>query len=96
MCEDGGDFVPLDVWRTRGFDPIAIQDKSHHADIKTHPVLGIVYRVRILSTSTAGERGQRRVSEGFGVVNNQGLCTMVGRKQFGDAPAFPNKAAGGG
>jgi hypothetical protein len=45
MC--GGEYLPLSVWETRGFNPKFIEERSLPEDILEDRVLGRVYRVRI-------------------------------------------------
>lgn len=60
--EFGGEFLPLNVWKTRGFDDSAILEKSGSDDIKVHPVLGTVYRVKTLKAGSRGAEGATRSS----------------------------------
>ena len=60
---DNGEFLPLSVWSTRGFCAAAIERNSAAADKQTHPVLGLVYRVAIVSSGTQGEEGYQQRSE---------------------------------
>ena len=53
----GGEYVPLDVWAKRGFNVEDIRDRSEACDQQQHPVLGAVYRVRILVTGSRGSEG---------------------------------------
>ena len=54
----GGDFLPLSVWATRGFNTQSIADHTLEGDKRLHPVLGLTYRVKILAL---GERGEENV-----------------------------------
>ncbi len=53
---DAGDYLPLGVWATRGFNPDHVKDRSRDSDVIEDPVLGAVYRVRILSKGNSGSR----------------------------------------
>jgi hypothetical protein len=53
---DAGDYLPLGVWATRGYDPNHIKTRSRDSDVIEDPVLGTVYRVRILSKGNSGSR----------------------------------------
>jgi hypothetical protein len=53
---DGGEYLPLGVWATRGFNPTFIKDLSRDSDVMQCPVLGTVYRVRFLWTGHSGSR----------------------------------------
>jgi hypothetical protein len=53
---EGGEYLPLGVWMTRGFDAVHIKERSRDSDVIQDPVLGTVYRVRILSKGNAGSR----------------------------------------
>jgi hypothetical protein len=57
---EGGEFLPLSVWSTRGFDPEAIETKSKDTDIRDHVVLGKTYRVPIYSAGKRGVKGHGR------------------------------------
>ena len=46
---EGGQFLPLSVWERKGFDVGSIETKSGPEDIREHPVLGKMYRVRVHS-----------------------------------------------
>lgn len=59
---DGGEFLPLSVWGSRGFDADRIRDRTHRSDVREDEVLGTVYRVRILRTETTGKRATIRKS----------------------------------
>jgi len=59
---NGGEFLPLTVWETRGFDSRLIEAASDPSDVMEHPVLGITYRVSIVSTGLKGETGTRSSS----------------------------------
>jgi hypothetical protein len=54
--KEGGEYLPLSVWATRGFDANLIKHGSRESDIMEDPVLGTVYRVRILQKGNAGSR----------------------------------------
>ena len=60
MYVDGGEFLPLSVWQNRGFNVADIAEKTPPADIASHPVLGKVYRVAIVSTSKVNREGTKR------------------------------------
>jgi len=57
---EGGEFLPLSVWSTRGFDTEAIETKSKDTDIRDHVVLGKTYRVPIYSAGKRGVKGHGR------------------------------------
>ncbi len=57
--DDKGEFLPLSVWVSQGFDGTDIVANTPATDKKTHPVLGLVYRVAILSTGNRGARGTK-------------------------------------
>ena len=61
--EFGGEFLPLGVWRTRGYDSDAIEQKSEDSDKQTHPILGTVYRVRVMKSGIRGTDGMTRTSQ---------------------------------
>ena len=51
-----GEYVPLGVWGQRGFDTDRIQRLTPESDKKEHNVLGVCYRVKILTTSNWRKR----------------------------------------
>jgi hypothetical protein len=55
--KDGGEYLPLGVWAVRGFNVAAIELGSRPSDVMEDPVLGTVYRVRILQKGNSGTRG---------------------------------------
>jgi hypothetical protein len=60
---DGGKFLPLSVYEKQGFDPEMIRTRSKRCDIREDPVLGTVYRVRILEQATETKTGTVRNSK---------------------------------
>jgi hypothetical protein len=58
--DDAGEWLPLAVWGTRGFDMEAIQEKSRPQDRRSHAVLGEIFRVAILKS---GHRGHKSASK---------------------------------
>ena len=63
QIQEGGEFLPLSVWATKGFDIENIASRSRPVDIREHEVLGKTYRVRIMAIGEQGRRGQKRLSE---------------------------------
>lgn len=59
---EGGEFLPLSVWETRGFPKAEIEARTDEKDKKIHPVVGLCYRVKILSQGQRGVRGAKRGS----------------------------------
>ena len=59
---EGGAYLPLTVWATKGFNIDNIERLSLAGDVKEHPVLGTVYRVRILTVGRNGSKGWTRDS----------------------------------
>jgi hypothetical protein len=64
--EEGGEFLPLSVWSAKGFDIMLIESKSLTADKREHTVLGLCYRVKILSTGFRGAQGQKTQNDRTG------------------------------
>ena len=60
---EGGDFLPLEVWQSRGFNSANILNKSKPSDIRMCPVLGRTFRVPIISGGKRGVKGSRRVDD---------------------------------
>ena len=58
--EFGGEFLPLSVWATRGFDATAIEAKTTPEDRSVHAVLGDCYRVKIMKGGQRGSEGSSR------------------------------------
>ncbi len=57
---DGGDDLPLNVWKTMGYNVTDIENNSEPCDKKHHKVLGDTYRVRILSKANTAIRATSR------------------------------------
>ena len=57
--ECGGQFLPLGVWRTKGYDAEAIETKSEAKDKDWHPVLGETYRVRLIAKGERAWSGEK-------------------------------------
>ena len=55
--EERGQFLPLSVWATRGFPVEDIEAKSHASDRRFHDVLGMTYRVALMSSGSKGWKG---------------------------------------
>ena len=60
--EFSGEYLPLSVWKVRGFDSDLIESKSSQEDCQTHPILGVVYRVKTLKSGSRGAEGMERSS----------------------------------
>ena len=86
---DGGNFVPLSVWETLGYDADQIRTNSAPEDRMTHPVLGDVYRVSILCTATRGETGSKTATVAEGVLDRREPKQLP-------APAQAPRASGSG
>jgi hypothetical protein len=72
--QDGGEFLPLSVWASRGFNTEAISTQSGPSDIKEHSVLGCTYRVRIISSGNRGARGIKRTHGLVGHGSSEATC----------------------
>ena len=46
---EGGTFLPLSVWKSKGYDVERIMEHSLPEDIREHDVLGPCYRVKLLT-----------------------------------------------
>jgi hypothetical protein len=55
--DDGAPFWPLSKWKNDGFDVEAIVANSKPWNVRTCPVLGLTYRVPILTVGNRGLRG---------------------------------------
>ena len=60
---EGGEYLPLGVWATRGFDVTRIEQHTRDDDKRICPVLGICFRLRILSKTNVHKRGMLRESK---------------------------------
>ena len=60
---EGGEFLPLSVWVTRGFSGEKILQNTSDEDRRHHRVLGETFRVKIVSTKKADIRTATRKSE---------------------------------
>ena len=60
--EEKGQFLPLSVWATRGFNVEDIETKSLQENKQLHSILGMTYRVPLLSSGSRGWKGSQ--SEG--------------------------------
>ena len=60
--DEGGEFLPLSVWTTRGFDADRIEALSQPGDVRQHAVLGKTYRVSILAAGNKGAQGRSQSS----------------------------------
>jgi hypothetical protein len=56
---NGGQFLPLAVWQTQGFDVELIKSNTPPEDVTHNPQVGTCYRVKIYSTFEKGNEGQR-------------------------------------
>lgn len=55
----GGEFKPLDVWASLGYDRNAIETKSLPRDVRPDRMFGTVYRVPVLTVLERGIKGAR-------------------------------------
>ncbi len=55
--DEGGEFLPLAAWTVKGFDAVSIEGNSTDANTRMHPLLGMTYRVDILSKGKRGAKG---------------------------------------
>ena len=56
--QEGGEFLPLSVWQTKGFDIAKIEAEASPEDITQHKYLGPCYRVNIRSGYHKRTRGE--------------------------------------
>ena len=56
----GGEFLPLGVWRTIGFESVHIEKSSLPEDVMEHHVMGTVYRVPLLVISEGCAKGSSK------------------------------------
>jgi len=52
-----GEFLPLSVWAMRGFDVAVIAARTPDCDKHEHPILGLTFRIRLISTSVKTSEG---------------------------------------
>ena len=81
--QEGGKYLPPDVWARKGYNPVDIVSKSGPDDYKEHPVLGPTYRVRLIETGKRGARGWSVVSQ----ANARGKKRKADALQPPEAPA---------
>jgi len=74
---NGGEFLPLRVWETRGFDPVAIATSSDPSDVMEHKVLGTTYRVSIVSTGHRSETGTKSSSVAEAEHHSRNLLSVA-------------------
>ena len=55
---NGGEFLPLSVWKTHGWNTDLIENFSDPDDIREIPQAGKVYRVKIMASGTRGVAGR--------------------------------------
>ena len=60
---EGGEYLPLGVWANRGFDVTRIEQHTRDDDKRICPVLGICFRLRIISKTNVHKRGMLRESK---------------------------------
>ena len=91
---DGGEFLPLGVYKVRGYDVEAIERSTPEEDKRWHPVVGWTFRLRIIGGGTRGNRGTEFLETMRGKrrrVNSEAMLT-VGNNEPGQqllAPAPP-------
>ena len=68
-----GKFLPLAVWEKKGFNVDDIQNNSRPSDKAKDPVLGEVFRVRILTTGQSGEQAERESLRAKSIWKNSEL-----------------------
>ena len=78
VSKDGGEFLSLGVWATRGFDVERIKSLSTPRDIQVHRVLGETYKVSIFSSGVGGEKGSERKS----IASSSGAKQKLDREQI--------------
>jgi hypothetical protein len=57
---DGGAYLPLSVWATKGWDPAQIEATASDADVMEDKRFGKLYRVAVLYKGTSGSIGFER------------------------------------
>ena len=59
---ENGQFLPLGVWETAGYNVDAIESESLECNKQINPILGLCYRVPILETGVQGARGRAQTA----------------------------------
>jgi len=59
--ESSGEFLPLSVWATRGYDVVALEAHAAPEDKREDPIFGTIYRIRVLTTGERGAQGFQRL-----------------------------------
>ena len=84
--QNGGNFLPLKIWETKGYDQAAIKSRSAAGDIREHPVLGTTYRLKIVEM---GDRGEKRNA-------SRQILTTKSKEKLQKTLAVGKAAAGAG
>ena len=92
-----GDFLPLSVWESRGFDVERIKQLTPKEDRKDHPILGETFRVNLstssqIKTQTWKRRKEHRPPQSMAPVENQlkPLLRLCPRHELRPLPSKPN------
>ena len=94
--DDSGEFLPLSVYATRGFNVQDIEANSRECDKRNDPVLGMCYRVRILRTGRGGVKGTKRASSAQADIPQpkRAGTSSAGASSFGGGSGSNDAAAG--
>jgi hypothetical protein len=82
--DEHAEWLPLEVWASRGYNKDAIEAKARPEDKRQHPVLGDVYRVSILQTGNRGVRGTKKTDTLSAASSSGGPAAITG----GSAPVL--------
>ena len=86
--EEGGLYLPLNVWATKGFCAASIESKSLPIDVKDHPVLGKTYRVALVGSGQRNYKGSASTS----TMNKLALLVLDVNHDLRDCPFRVNSA----
>jgi len=75
---EGGQFLPLNVWKTKGFPEDRIEQNTKPEDIQDDRVVGLTYRVAIISKTTKRKHGNLDEDVAyFAADGDQGLLSNL-------------------
>ena len=84
-ASEGGEFLPLSVWKSKGYNTEAIERNTEPHNVQDHPVLGKVFRVVIKKVGRDAEIATSR---------QQVLEAVSKKRRVGDRLALPGTASG--
>jgi len=89
----GGDFCPLSVWATRGYNTDLIQQSCKPDDKMADDMFGTVYRVRVFSKRIEGRTGTKRESVATASASGSDTVKQPRLAAIADGQPGPSAAA---